>query len=157
MGPLRFALFLLLPASLAAQQSKVLPDGFGYDQRVGAHPFASIWSKPEVRNLQIFAAASTNIRTAILTEIQYRRASSATYVAAQRTVTLRLGYTDHDPTTMPARFSAVPKQPLTTVFTGTVNLPLSTPPIGLPASELSVKLSTPYFSSTERPATSSST
>ncbi|PIE22932.1 MAG: hypothetical protein CSA62_10170 [Planctomycetota bacterium] len=135
----------LLSGVTCAQQSRVLPAGHGFEKKPGFHMYSSLFSKSAIHNLQLFSAAGVGLKTGVINELAWRRQGMSVYSTAKRNVEMHMGYSKHEPATMPARFSEIPSSPLTLGFKGTIALPSSTPPIsGLPQFAVKIKLNKPF-------------
>ncbi|PIE25330.1 MAG: hypothetical protein CSA62_01280 [Planctomycetota bacterium] len=140
------ALALALLSGISyAQHSRVLPLGHGFDKKTGFHPYVSLFSKKAIHNLQLFSSAAVGLKTGAINEVAWRRAGMGpAWLQATRSVEMRIGYSNHEPGSMPARFSEIPSSPLTLGFKGTVSLPSSPPASGLPKFQIKIKLNKPF-------------
>lgn len=131
---LTLVLPLVAAGAVSAQQSYVIPAGFGYDTNPGefamtagfsGNPFVSgNYSHAQV----VFDSSTLPFSMGMVSKVQARRdaQSGQNFPSVARTFTMRLGYTSVTPTHLPFRFSQVSSPQLTVVLNAPVSLPAET-------------------------------
>lgn len=151
MKPLLCISLLVLPfvASPASAQgtSPVVPTMFTHADAPASIPFPFYYDKKRVQHLVEGSRFCTT--SAVLFSFAYRidgRSSGAPQAVSLPNLTISLGYSSKTAPTMSTTFASNVQGTQTTVFSGTLNLPVqSAPPAGLGSFNIVQKLSKPFI------------